>query len=197
MIAFNENIPRKGGKPPAVRGRGNVVATRGPSGSVMTFNMEKHSVKAHDGTAMGGYGKSARNIKARFERHGPFATISGEFEFGQGPKFLRGISKIALASFTYYMGPDRALSAAFNSVRLFVCEGQGTRPIVIKSGKSTTMRLNTPIKLDTGEYIAPFSILGTDFYVDLSPNLTGLQTIEAWMREQSGETGWTTLGAAT
>jgi len=28
MIAFNENIPRKGGRPPVVLGRGNVVGTQ-------------------------------------------------------------------------------------------------------------------------------------------------------------------------
>jgi hypothetical protein len=61
MVAFNENVPRKDGKAAAIRSRGNVVATRSPTGSVMTINMEKRSVKAHDGTTVGAYGKSTRN----------------------------------------------------------------------------------------------------------------------------------------
>jgi HNH endonuclease len=196
MVAFNENVPRKDGKVAAIRSRGNVVATRSPTGSVVTINMEKRSVKAHDGTTVGAYGKSTRNINARFERHGQFATISGEIEFGQGPKFLRGISKIALSSFTYYMGADQALSALFDPVRLFVLEGQGDRPIIIKARSDMATRLNVPIKLSANEYVVPFSVLCIDFYVDLSPNMSGLPTIKKWMLEQHGEDGWTLLGAA-
>ena len=93
FMAFEENIPRKGGRPPAILSRGNVVATKGPAGSEMSFNMERYPVRAHDGSVLGARGKSRRNVNATFERDGPFARISFEIEFGQGPKFVRGLTK--------------------------------------------------------------------------------------------------------
>ena len=91
MVAFHENIPRKGGKAPAIHSRGNVVATRCSTGSVMTFNMEKHSVKAHCGTTVGAYGKSTRNIKARL-------SVTGNLRQFQAKLNLVNIQSSCVAS---------------------------------------------------------------------------------------------------
>ena len=140
VLAFMNNVPRKRGRPPQIRNRGNVVATRGPAGPEISFNMNPYAVTGHDGTKLAALGNSDRNIRASLERDGRLATVSFSVTIGQSKKFVRGIVKIALSSLAYFLGRDLALSAEFDPARTFVREGVGARPVLLMPSSTRSYR---------------------------------------------------------
>jgi hypothetical protein len=117
FLTFMAGVPRKKGKKPIVRSRGNVLATVENEGSKITFNMESYPVAAHDGSRLAGYRGSKRDVRGKFSKQGDGAAISFEVPLGQNPKFIRGITKIALSSLAYFLGAQVALSSSFHPVR--------------------------------------------------------------------------------
>lgn len=115
--------------------------------------------------------------------------------FGQNPKFIRGIVKIAFSSLVYYLGTDLALSEYFDSIRLFVKNGQGTRAILLKSSRDGEYKNQAwpPFKSDLGEYLVVFRLADTEFIVDLSPTLTLFPTLKERAFEIYGKSDWTFL----
>jgi len=174
MAAFFANVPRKGGRSPVIRGRGNLVATRGDNGPELSVNMEKYSVPAHDGTRLGAFGRSTRNIEATLTHQGQEATTSFSVSVGQDPKFVRGITKIALSSLAYFLGPEAALAERFNAVRSFVRDGIGQRQVLMLLCADTEYRneASAPFQSEDGEYGIGFRIAHAEFLVDLSPALS-------------------------
>lgn len=193
--AFLAGIPRKGGRPPAILNRGNVRATVGRRGPQMSFNMDRHPVRAHDGAALPPVGGSSRNIRASFERSGRIGTVSFSTEIGRNPKFVRGIVKIAVSATAYFLGPDTVLSADFDGVRDFVRNGSGARQILMLMGEGASYfnQVSPPFVSEAGGYGIGFRLAHMDFLVDMSPDCSLFPVWKAKALELYGETGWTYL----
>lgn len=195
ILAFMNGVPRKKGRPPEIRSRGNMIGTRGPDGNEFSINMERYPVIAHEGTKLGAFGKSDRNIQASFKRDGQTAEISFSTSIGSKPKFVRGIAKIGLSTLAYFLGGELALSDDFDSVRKFVREGTGDRPVLLKL-VTTGGYLNQawpPYKSETGEYAVTFRLASIEFCVDLTPKSTLFPMLKEKAIEMYGESGWTYL----
>jgi hypothetical protein len=192
IFAFMNGVPRKKGRPSEIRSRGNLIGTQGLNGNEISINMEHFPVVAHDGTKLGGFGKSDRNIQASFESEGDVVKISFSTSIGSKPKFLRGIVKIAFSSLAYFRGGELALSEDFDSVREFVREGKGSRPVLIKPiSKGDYLNQSwPPFKSETDEYAVTFRLTCLEFCVDLSPNVTIFPMIKEKAFEMYGESGW-------
>lgn len=195
VIAYLSNVPRKRGRPPKVQNRGNMIGTKGPGGNEISINMESYSVIAHDGTRLGPFKNSSRNIQASIKPDGPVAEVSFKTPIGQNPKFVRGIVKIALSSLAYFLGGETALSDEFDPVRTFVLTGKDNRPILLMKSTSTNYHnyASPPFKSETGEYVVGFRLAVIEFIVDLSPSITRFPVVKRKMAELYGDKGWACL----
>lgn len=195
ILTYMAGVPRKKGRAPEIRGRGNIIGTREPDGYTISINMERYPVKAHDGSRLGAFGKSDRNIGATLERDGQFAKIAFSTTIGQNPKFVRGILKIALSSLTYFLGEEAALSEDFDPVRTFVQHGAGGRPIFLMPSTSGgyVNQVWPPYQSGSGEYAITFRLAVIEFCVDLSPKLALFSVLKTKAFEAYGSSGWTYL----
>lgn len=195
FLSYMAGVPRKRKRPPEIRSRGNVVGTTGRDGKEISINMERHSLKAHDGSTLGAYGKSNRNINATFEHDGGIAKSSFDVAFGQNPRFVRGIVKIAYSSLAYFLGPDVALEESLDPVRLFVRDGLGQRAILLMPSpdNSYSNRVWPPYRHESESYAVTLRLAMVEFCVDLSPKLELFPVFKQKAIEMYGESGWTSL----
>ncbi len=195
LPAYMSGVPRKNNRAPAIRSRGNMIGTSGPDGKEISINMERFPVKAHDGTRLGAFGNSVRNVQASFEQDGRIGKISFSVSIGQNLKFVRGIVKIGLSSLAYFLGPDLALSEDFDPIRDFVRQGKGVRPVFLKqsTADSYSNKVWPPYQSETGEYAVTFRLAIVEFLIDLSPNLTNFQMFKDQATKMYGDSGWTYL----
>lgn len=195
VLAFMSSVPRKRGRPPQIRSRGNVIGTKGPAGYEISFNMNRYAVTGHDGTRSGAFGKSDRNIMGSFEREGRFAKVFFSVPVGRSMKFVRGAVKIAFSSLTYFLGTDLALSEDFDPVRAFVREGIGQRPVLLIPSSTHSYRHQVwpPYRSESGHYAVRFRLAVLEFCVDLSPKLTLFPMLKRKATEMYGRSGWTYL----
>jgi hypothetical protein len=179
FILFAANIPRKGGRAPEVRNRGNVVATRGKNGPEIHFNMEPHSVEGPSGASVAPFKGQPRNIKAQFEVTLPLANVNFEVPFGQGPKFARGIHKIALSSLAYFLGHELAASPTFDAVRTYVVKGHGDRQVLFRfaDDQKYSHLVSPPYVSKDGLHLVGMRLGMVEFIVDLSPQMSLLQGV--------------------
>ena len=193
--AFMAGVPRKKGRPPAIRSRGNVLATVEPGGPTYTFNMDPTSINAHDGSRLAGYRGSKRDIRAKFTKQGHVATVNFDIPFGQNRKFVRGITKIAFSSLAYFLGAPLALSPAFSSIRRFVRDGVGVRHLLLTFNGDSTYSNSVwpPYVSPSGEYAVTLRIASVEFLVDLSEEESLLSMFQSKAPEFFGEKKWCTL----
>lgn len=194
MLAYLANVPRKGGRPPMIRGRGNLVANRGRAGPEMSINMDAQSRVAHDGSPLGAFGKSERNVSATLNREGNLGRISFSTVIGKNPKFGRGITKIGFSSLAYFLGSETALEEMFNPVRAFVRSGTGKRPVLMMASEDPKYghEARPPCKSVAGEYVVSFRLAVAEFIVDLGPTLSSSTKFTEEL-ERNGTQGWTWL----
>lgn len=178
---FGANIPRKGGRDPEVRSRGNVIAKRGAGGPEIYFNMEPYAVPGPSGESLPPFKGKARNVKAQFEVDGALAKVSFDVPFGQGPKFVRGLHKIALSSLAHFLGPELALESKFDPVRHFVIKGHGNRQVLFKPADDDKYAhlVSPPYQSADGQYLVGMRIGIAEFIADLSPTMSLLPGIHA------------------
>jgi HNH endonuclease len=193
--AFIANVPRKKGKSPVVSSRGNVFGSVHGGKPTMTFNMEKHSVSAHDNSMLAPYRGSNRNIDAKLETEDSISKISFSTSFGSAPKFIRGITKIAFSTLAYFLGAEVARQEQFESVRKFVLNGIGNRhAMMIYSNDNAYKNIAwPPYRHETGHFFVTFRIAYVEFLLDLSPVESLLPTLEAEQLKQFGANGWCVL----
>jgi len=165
------------------------------TGPTYTFNMENYSVRAHTGQALAPFRGSPRNIRAKVSVEGSTAAIAFDVALGATPKFVRGLTKIAFSTLTYFLGASLARGTAFDAVRSFVLEGKGNRHVLLFESQDAEYRNSAwaPYKSESDGYTVPFRIARVEFLADLTQEETELPIIEAKMREQFGDTGWCTL----
>lgn len=168
--AFMAGIPRKKGRPPAILSRGNVLGTVEVTGPTLSFNMDPTATMAHDGSRLAGYRGSRRNVRAELNRSGDLAEVKFDVPFGENPKFIRGVTKIAFSIVAHRIGHEYLLDPRFNAVRRFVVNGEGTRHIVVTSDGDAKYRHEiTPLTFkETGEQAVIFRLGVVEFLVEFS-----------------------------
>jgi hypothetical protein len=195
MLAFMAGVPRKGGGPPLVSSRGNVRGSFVNGTATLTYNMERHPVTAHDGARVAAFRGKPRDIAVAVAQRGGEMEVSGSVSFGFSPKFVRGLTKIALSSVAYFLGADYARSADFDAARRYVMGGVGTRHALLQSSGDSEYR-NTvwpPFRDEEGRTAVSFRLARVEFLVDLSPGESALPNLEAKQLEQMGTQGWCVL----
>lgn len=195
MLAFMARVPGRKGKSPAVRGRGNFVATIEPTGPTMTFNMERFAVTAHDGTLAGPYRARSRNVNAKLQIEGSVGKVSFTQQFGSGPKFVRGITKIAFSYFAYMQDHETAREPKYDAIRQFVLKGIGVRHAMLIGCDDRKYQCGPAslLPFENGQYAVTFRIGPVTFVVDLSEHESLMPAFKLEMQKTYGVNGWTTL----
>ena len=195
ILAFMATVPRKRGKSPIISSRGNMVGICNEAGNYIAINMESSPVRDVNGRILGGFGKSRRNIRAKFNRFGSVGRISFDTTLGDSPKFVRGIVKIAFSSLAYFLGSELALRRSFDPVRSFVMEGIGRRRVLLMQTRDVNYRNQVwpPYKNEKEEYSVVFRLASIEFFVDLSPSMSLFPVMKQKAKEIYGESGWTFL----
>ncbi len=192
IASFMAGIPRKRNKTPLINNRGNLVGKYTEEGKAVFVNMERNSINAIDSTHLSKYGKSPRNIRAKFKRDGQIAEVSFQTSFGNSPKFVRGIYKIAFSSLVYFLGSKLALKREFDSIRNYVLYGKGKRKIIYKpcSDESYKNRVWPPYLKNQNEYVVVMRIAFVEISVDLSPKSTVFPSLLKELKKHHGDHGW-------
>jgi len=195
FLVFMAGVPRKKGRPPVIKNRGNAIASVESTGPTYTFNMEKYAVTAHDGSTVAPYRGTQRNIRASFSKEGDFATVSFNLAFGSNPKFVRGLTKIAFSSLAYFLGASLARDSRFGAIRDFVLTGNGKRHVLLSKARDTAYRNSAwaPYVSESGGYAVTFRIAQIEFLVDLTESESDLAIFEAKAQELYGDVGWCNL----
>lgn len=189
---FMAGVNRKRNRPPVINTRGNLVGKYSDEGKTFILNMENNPVQHIDGTTIGAYGKSERNIKAILKKKGGVAHISFSTTIGKNPKFIRGIYKIAFESAIYFLGTNIFLEEKYDNIRSFVRQGHPQRNILYCCCSDTNYRndIKSPKRRNEDEYIIQFRLGFINFIVDLSPNETLFLILRSKATELWGEKGW-------
>jgi hypothetical protein len=193
--AFIAGVRRKRGKPPVIRTRGNMISGRDESGKMICINMEPHPVGAPDGARIPPRGKSKRNVDATIQRNGERAAITYRVRFGESPKFVRGIVKIAFSSLAFFVGPTALCDTKYDSIRAFVTKGMGQRAVLVMAVDDTDYRTQAwgPYQNERGDYVIVFRLAMAEFAVDLSPDMSLLSMLKNSGREFLEDGTWCIL----
>lgn len=163
---------------------------------MITFNMERYAVVAHDGSRVAAYGGSARNVNAQFNKlDEKKAKVSFSITLGNNPKFVRGLTKIAFSTAAYFLGAESIRGEAFEPVRQFVLRGIGNRHAMLTESADPTFRNQAwpPYCESNGGLAVTFRLAQTEFLIDLTPNESLLPIFEAKQMDINGTSGWCVL----
>lgn len=197
LLMFVRGVPRKRGRPPVIRSRGNAIGTFDERGDPsLSFDMGKEPTEAHDGSHLAPFRRSARNIEAILDKEAGTLTFSAAF--GGGPKFVRGIHKIALSAFAYFHRHE-VYDSSFNPIREFVRNGAGGRHALLIGDKDGAERhvFDPPIPNKYGGYCITFRVVCLRFFVNMSSEEQYLEEMADRALELYGKEGWTWLPQAT
>lgn len=194
ILLFLNGIPRKKNKTAVVSNRGNFKADFNKNGPTIFINMDPKPI-SFNGTYVGSFGKSKRNIKASFDTRGSDAHISFSVTFGENPKLIRGIVKIAMSSLVYFIDHNEVLKSKYDPIRKFVIKNEGNRKIFWGESKDLQFRNQvwSPYLDEQGNYLIIIRIGIVEFIVDLSPDMRNMPILYKNAMELYGTKGWNIL----
>jgi len=197
VTAFFAEVRRKKGRPPFIGNRGNFAGVVTPSGPALFLNLDPVSVSMPGYGPIAAFRGKARDVQATVRRTGAINEVTAEVQFGQGKKFIRGITKIAFNSLAFMCGADEARASRYNEIREFVRHGGMGRHIIIGVAEDEQYVLKPgPFwRSQGGDGCMQLRIASVTFFVDLSEGEKMLPTLIEAVHEQHGPDGWTCLPA--
>ncbi len=194
ILLFLNGIPRKKNKKAVVSNRGKLKAYFNNNVPTIFINMDPKPVY-FDGSYIAAFGKSKRNVKASFDIKGSDAHISFSPTFGENPKFIRGLVKIAMSSLVYFIDHNQVLQSKYDPIRKFVIKNEGNRKIFWGESKDLKFRNQVwlPYIDNEGNYSIIIRLGIAEFIVDLSPKMTLMPKLYTKVKKCHDEKGWTIL----
>lgn len=193
---FLGNVPRKGGKRPSLDSWASMAGRYMDTGPELHINGGPGDIKA--------LGKTLKLIPAMKELQdisfgtcGGIARLSYTQRFGDDPKFIRALYKVAISVTAFWLGPDVAGSSDMAAVRKFVRNGRGAfRVLLLGSSNRIDHHFTPPWKGNDNPYMAVgMRVFGVDFVVDFDPEQRLIALMEKLLIDQEAK-NWTTLPVA-
>lgn len=193
--AFLAGVPRKKGRPPAIGSRGNFAGVVTCSGPELFLNMDPVSATIPGHGPLAAFRGKDRDVRATVQRTGATIDVSAEVQFGQGKKFVRGITKIAFNSLAFLCGADEARISRYDEIREFVRHGGTVRHIIIGATDDDHYVLQPgPFwRGNGGDGYMQLRIAWATIFVDLSSGEKLLPTLVKALHDERGPNGWTCL----
>lgn len=181
FLTVRYGIQRKGGKSPTIDGWKGMRSISSETGPTIFLNGGPGAIQAGDGKTL----KPTSVASGVFNVWVDIETGKAGFtqRFGDDPRFMRGLYKIALTLVAKFYGSDTAASSAFDHVRDFVLGRDGKQSLTAAMLPNHDERVVTgtshPIFKDEGIYPLFFvKIIGITFVLDLCPQQTGLRDLQ-------------------
>lgn len=193
LITFFKGVPRKKGKAPTVESWAAMRGRRGPHGPEFMVNAGPGRCDAW-GKPLAAANASNGITDAKIERFGDVGKVTFSVTFGDDPRFIPSIYKVAVSALAHWHGPAFVLNEKFDPVRRFVLTGKGPfQSILISREEKLTHRFSPPYaNKSRTALVMPMEIFGVEFYVDFLPEQVGLRHITSQL-VMSGATQWTKL----
>lgn len=193
LVTFFGNVPRKRGKRPSL-----------DSWSAITGRYTDNKPEVHINGGPGlveAFGKTLKPVSANkeiedvsFETSGGIATLKFSQRFGDDPKFIRALYKVAIGVTAYWLGSHVAGGSDVAAARKFVRKGRGAFNVLLFGNSSNRNHYFTPpYKGNQTPYLAVgMRIFGVDFMVDFDPEQRIIARVEGSTIEKNRK-NWTIL----
>ncbi|WP_192247414.1 HNH endonuclease [Mesorhizobium caraganae] len=193
LITFLGNVPRKRGKAPSLDSWSSILGRYTEAGPELHINGGPGPAEA--------FGKRLKPAQATkdlenlsFKATDGFATVKFSQRFGDDPKFVRALYKVAFGVAVYWLGPAVASTPEMAAVKKFVRKGRGEFSAVLIAGSGRhDHHFEPPYREEDTAYLAVgMRIFGIDFVTDFDPGqrLTAkMETLLTAKRHQN----WTIL----
>ncbi|MFD9901293.1 hypothetical protein [Mesorhizobium sp. NPDC059025] len=193
LITFLGNVPRKRGKRPSLDNWSFVLGRYTERGSELHINGGPGNYEA--------LGKTLKPVPVTkdledvsFEVVGNQATLTFSQRFGDDPKFVRALYKVAFENAVFWLGPAIASTAEMAAVKKFVRKGRGEFSTVLLGGSSgREHHFGPPYHgTDTAYLAVGMRIFGIDFVADFDPKQRVIASMVDILTSQ-GRQNWTVL----
>ena len=193
LMTFLGNVPRKRGKAPSIDSWGSILGLHTEGGPELYINSGPGSVKAFGRTLKPAQAtKDSENMS--FEVTGGLANIKFSQRFGDDPKFIRALYKVAFEVVVYWLGPETANTLHMAAARKFVRKGRGEFSVMLLGMASGSHHyFEAPFRAeDTAHLAVGMRIFGIDFVVDFDPRQRLIAKLMDMLTVQ-GYQNWTIL----
>jgi hypothetical protein len=193
LLTFLGNVPRKRGKPPSLDSWSSILGRYTKSGPELHINGGPGPAEAFGRTLKPAQAtKDLENLS--FQAAGGLATVKFSQRFGDDPKFVRALYKVAFGLAVYWLGPAIASMPEMAAVKKFVRKGRGGfSAVLVGASSSQDHYFQPPYRGEDSSYLAVgMRIFGIDFVVDFDPQ----QRLTAKMKDLltvQGHQNWTIL----
>ncbi|RWP67749.1 hypothetical protein [Mesorhizobium sp.] len=193
LMTFLGNVPRKRGKAPSIDSWSSILGRYAEGGPELHINGGPGPAKAFGRTLKPAQAtKEFENLS--FEAAGGLATVKFSQRFGDDPKFVRALYKVAFEVAVYWLGPAVASTPDMAAVKRFVRKGRGEfSAVLVGASGSQDHYFEPPHRGEDTAYLAVgMRIFGIDFVADFDPQ----QRLIAKMKDQltaQGHQNWTIL----
>lgn len=193
IMTFIKGVRRKKGRAPTVEAWPSVRGRHKNGRPELSINAGPGNVDA--------WGKALKPARAshgiadlQFERVDHLGKVSFSQTFGDDPKFIRAIYKVAISSFVYHMGPELVRQTKFDAARNFVTAGGGRfEAILINRAGSNLHEFGPPATNDDRSgWVVSFTIFGIQFITDLCHGQKALAKMTS-MLVMEAHSNWTKL----
>lgn len=195
FLTFYKGIKRKNNKKPEITSRGNIIAKHTENSAKIFLNAEKYKITLEDGTQLTPYKSNGRSVQSDITIKDNVVSISMTLDFGQGKKFVRGLTKTAINCFVYSGGYDTVISTEFNKIREYVKHGGAKRKAIVLKAPDNEYKLaiETIATDENQQYIAVIRIGTVYFIIDLSPDGLLIEQICKKAMSLYGKQGWSII----
>lgn len=197
LTTFLGGVPRKRGKAPSLDSWSSMLGRYTAAGPELHINGGPGPIVAFGRTLKPAQAtKDLENLT--FEATGGLATVRFSQRFGDDPKFVRALYKVAFEVAVYWLGPSIASTPDMATVKKFVRKGRGEFGALLLGGSGSQDHYFEPPYRgdDTGDLAIGMRIFGIDFVVDFDPQQRLLGMMKELLTVQRHQ-GWTTLPPLT
>lgn len=193
IMTFIKGVRRKKGRAPTVEAWPSLRGRNKNGRPELSINAGPDNVDA--------WGKALKPARAshgiahlQFERDAHLGKVSFTQTFGDDPRFIRAIYKVAISSFVYHMGPELVRQTAFDAVRTFVKDGEGRFEAILinRAGCDLQEFMPPATNKDHSGWVVSFTIFGIQFIADLFHGQKALAKMTS-MLVMEAHSNWTKL----
>jgi hypothetical protein len=180
LLTVQKGIPRKGGRKPTINRYSTIASDYDENGPTFFINRGNRSIEIPTGKRLGATSRKDDIVDFSVMR---LPNGQDQISFKQKLLFdrvaVRCLFKIALESIAFYEGLEAAEHPAFDHIRRFVCDDEGSLKALLMEGGSFDAYMGRRHSKAGCHPVVPFTILGVGFVCDFDPNFKNGDTMRA------------------
>jgi hypothetical protein len=193
VMTFIKGVRRKKRRKPSIDSWPALRGRHGENGPELMLNAGPGRVDAWGKSLVPAHNSNGIS-DAKLDINGIVGTVTFSQSFGDDPKFIRGLYKVAVSALAYWHGSAYVRDERFEAVRRYVLTGEGLFGVILFPSQEVTGHKFRPPFSDRRNTVLglAFTIFGIEFIVDLLPEQNGLRRLHSELVMQ-GARQWTRL----